>query len=153
MARERLLVYYAFTQPSSQPGTFGPVSLVAGPNPAEMQLAEITLRRIRPHDRVELASTVGWRGFFGNPVVEFRIRRGGINGPVVFSNRDTGATDGTTFDFTTTFDHAEKGLSSSIQTYVLTVRLIQSLSPAGNVPVQIIGPVHFEGSVIDDNPR
>ncbi|WP_019122715.1 hypothetical protein [Brevibacillus massiliensis] len=160
MSRERLLVYYDFDQPDSFSGSITPIPLTlpaAGALPTEIPLATVNLNLVRPHDRVRLAATVGWRvvavsGPFSNEAeLEFRIRRGGTTGVLVSSARDSGFPIEDFREITTKFLYTEGGISHSVQ-YTLSVVLVNAPGAGpGTTPAQIIGPIHFEGSVIDDN--
>ncbi|WP_019122716.1 hypothetical protein [Brevibacillus massiliensis] len=159
MKRQRELVNFNFDEPSSQTGTFPPISLVVPPpgaQPTEFELASFILREIKPDDRIRLTATVGWRRSDGDqPVLEFRIRRGGIVGPIVFSTRDTGFVSSAPSDNTTSFDHVETGVAHSRLQYTLTVVFVRiaSFVDPGTIVAVIDGPVHFDGEVIDDNGR
>ncbi|MFD0697653.1 hypothetical protein ACFQZT_26605 [Paenibacillus sp. GCM10027628] len=146
--RERLLVWYDFNEPSIAPFT-GTTSLGQSlpftlPANTEVEMAVITLNHIKADDRVNLSATVCWNADGdATSLVGFRIRR--IGSPVFFETRDTSFSS--SGDTTTSMNHAETGVTGGSATYVLTAT---SFPSRGNV--QIIGPIFFDGSVIDDNP-
>lgn len=152
---ENLLKYFQFSEPGSGPGSINPGTpqpLVLG---VETTLASIRLKRIHENDREFLTATVGWWFVVPSPSppfgvgseLMFRIRRDSLVGPIVFETKDTGflpPAPGMNHANTTSFNHTETGVGGHNHDYFLTVTLFSDFAT-------IIGPVTFEGFVIDEN--
>ncbi len=152
---ERLLKYFESSQPSSFENT-GSISAGLLPFPAagtsltvgqEIVLASVLLKKIKKNDRVMLNATIGWQSLTDNPSIQFRIRSGSASGPIVYSNQSSGTVPAAAplnRIYTASVCHVETGVSGKIL-YVLTGTLLI----AG---ANYVGPINFNGSVIDENP-
>ncbi|MES1037931.1 MULTISPECIES: hypothetical protein [Peribacillus] len=149
---ERLLKWFDFDEtPANCTAPFTPMQTIPSGSPCTpgILLATITLSDINPDDRVFIEGTVGWLSNTAAATVQFLIIRD--NEPVpVYSIVDTGLT-GTAV--ATSFHHSETGVlttnPSGTHVYRLYATTIFTNTP-GVFPV-VIGPISFEGQVIDEN--
>jgi hypothetical protein len=140
---------FNFSEPLSHP-TDSPISL---PLNEEKVLAKVEVCLKGKGDVTWLAATVGWRSpdieTDDDLTVEFRIRKGSVNGEIIFATRDGVGVDlGELRGQTTTFIHVDTSRSTCDETkYILTAELINADLPVEQA--EVIGPIVFTAAVIN----